>query len=279
MTSRPSFLGIGAPRSATTWLSSKLRVNPEIYLPPIKELHYFDMSSEYPSPSINKQADNRFWSRNHENYLSCSDPNKKNWFKNYLFGNFDDQWYISLFEGADEQAICGEITPAYSILEVTDIKRVYEINNEMKMIFMMRNPIERAWSAFLHPLTIRNHDFSGLTESEVENGLREAVLTNKGNYLKTIENWTSVFPAEQFYFGYYDHVKSKPRELLSEIFHFLGVRDSLPKNIDLYKKVNVGLPIEMPDKYRIMLHDIYDGQTMELMKKLDNPVIESWLDG
>ena len=39
----PSFLGIGAARSGTTWLHENLRHHPQVWVPPAKELHYFDL--------------------------------------------------------------------------------------------------------------------------------------------------------------------------------------------------------------------------------------------
>lgn len=45
------FLGIDAQRAGTTWLWKKLRQHPAIWMPPIKELHYFDRAKTYPSRS------------------------------------------------------------------------------------------------------------------------------------------------------------------------------------------------------------------------------------
>ena len=43
----PTFLGIGAQKAGTTWLYKKLVQHPEIWIPPKKELHFFDNSSHY----------------------------------------------------------------------------------------------------------------------------------------------------------------------------------------------------------------------------------------
>lgn len=43
---RPNFLGIGAQRTATTWLSEVLRSHPEIYMTHTKEVHYFSKHYE-----------------------------------------------------------------------------------------------------------------------------------------------------------------------------------------------------------------------------------------
>src|SRR5204862_8294166 len=45
------FLGIGAQKAGTTWLYEMLRLTPEVWMPPVKELHYFSRSPRYPSPS------------------------------------------------------------------------------------------------------------------------------------------------------------------------------------------------------------------------------------
>ena len=42
----PDFLGIGAQKAGTTWLALNLGVHPQVWLPPIKELHYFDRPPE-----------------------------------------------------------------------------------------------------------------------------------------------------------------------------------------------------------------------------------------
>lgn len=46
------FLGIGAQKSTTSLLWHWLRKHPDIWLPPRKELHYFDRDIRYPAPSF-----------------------------------------------------------------------------------------------------------------------------------------------------------------------------------------------------------------------------------
>ena len=43
------FMGIGAQKAATTWLAQNLRQHPDVWIPPRKELHYFDHSEANPS--------------------------------------------------------------------------------------------------------------------------------------------------------------------------------------------------------------------------------------
>ena len=69
----PDFIGIGAPKCATTFISELLMQHPNIYMPPyFKELHYFD--------------------------------------KNFHRGS---KWYKSFFKNVPENILCGEFTPSY----------------------------------------------------------------------------------------------------------------------------------------------------------------------
>ena len=47
----PTFLGIGAHKAGTSWLYKQLCKHHEIWMPPVKELHFFDRSLRYPSPN------------------------------------------------------------------------------------------------------------------------------------------------------------------------------------------------------------------------------------
>ena len=55
-------------------------------------------------------------------------------------------WYCKHFKDADISQYKGEITPCYSILSEEKIKFIHQINPKLKIILLLRNPIERAWS-------------------------------------------------------------------------------------------------------------------------------------
>ena len=57
----PHFLGIGAQKAATTWLYRCLKVHPGIWLPPLKELHYFTHQSEDRHPGVVSRLCGRDW--------------------------------------------------------------------------------------------------------------------------------------------------------------------------------------------------------------------------
>jgi hypothetical protein len=106
----PDFVGIGAPRSGTSWLYEVLARHPGLWLPPVKELHYFDeplQTKRYYS-YLRMRLISGFWIRRP---LSRFDLQ-------YFLGRRSDVWYCNLFAPARRRSLLtGEITPAYSTLE------------------------------------------------------------------------------------------------------------------------------------------------------------------
>ena len=117
----PDFLCIGAPRSGTSWLYEVLSRHPALWLPPIKELHYFD------EPSGSK----RYYSYLRMRLTSGLWMNRpfSRFDLPYFFGRRDDAWYCrSVRARAPPGLITGEITPAYSTLEESDLVHLRRLN-------------------------------------------------------------------------------------------------------------------------------------------------------
>jgi len=149
----PNFLVIGAQKSGTTWLDKQLRYNPDIWLPPIKEIHYFDVFLPFPFPFplatllLSPRTRTQYWMRikvkealqdvklNPENFL---------WHMRYFLLPRTDKWYASLFSPREGQ-IVGEVTPSYAAINEKDVARVYALMPNIKVIYLLRNPIQRMW--------------------------------------------------------------------------------------------------------------------------------------
>src|SRR5262245_55685523 len=137
----PDFLVIGAQRAGTTWLHRVLRRHPGLWLPPVKELHYFDTRRKGNS-GIQKR-----WRQTMMSGRYILDP----WHLKYLMGQENDEWYARLFHKAQQKGrLTGEITPAYATLDEAMFRRIRAINGNIKLVFVMRDPIDRAWSAVLN---------------------------------------------------------------------------------------------------------------------------------
>jgi hypothetical protein len=138
----PDFLGIGAARAGSSWLYAVLERHPALWLPPVKELHYFD---------------NLRHNKRHYRFLRMrlaaglgGGRRLSLWDARYFLGRRSDEWYCRLFDpGRRRGLITGEITPAYSVLDERLLARIRALNPQVKLIFCMRDPVVRTWSSVM----------------------------------------------------------------------------------------------------------------------------------
>lgn len=150
----PTFLGIGVPRAGTTWLHQLLSTHPEVYLPlQRKEVHFFD---EYYDRGL--------------------------------------PWYETFFPtGAEAQRYraVGEITPAY-IYHRRCLEQIANMPSVTRLILILRNPIERAYSYY--GLKVRNANYSGSLEDFLS---EQPGVLNRGFYSHYLETCYQYFNKEQ----------------------------------------------------------------------------------
>jgi hypothetical protein len=232
----PEFLGIGAQKAGTTWLHENLRHHPGLYLPAEKEIHYFD----------------------------------GNFHKSLLF-------YSNKFKSGALR-VKGEITPAYSIIPPERIRFIHTIMPEVRLIFLMRNPIDRAWSqALMNLVMLPGKQFEEVEESQFIAYFKSAGVIQRGDYLTILDNWLSIFPREQMYLGFFDDIIHQPKKLLCEVFSYLGVPQPLDWNIFPHKqRINKGFDKSIPEKYKIILEEVYHRHIEALYKRFGSPITK-WL--
>lgn len=181
----PDFLIIGAQKSGTTWLWKMFRDHPDIRIPPKKEIHYFDR--EILDKSI--------------------------------------EWYMNqLVDPRGTTKIRGEKTPCYAHLKIDSIRFIRKLNPGLKIILLLRNPVERSWSQAR--MEISKYNSRKLTDNDITHCVFQSGLirnSRRTDYRKIVENWSAVFPKSQIFIGFYDEVQNDPSALLSRICAFLGV--------------------------------------------------------
>ena len=123
---KPDFLVVGAAKSGTTSLFNYLNQHPDIYIPEVKECRFFSQL-----PKNFKGLGAEFF------------PNS---------GITDEKEYFNLFEGQKDK-VCGDISNDYLYYYEESIKNIKKyLGNEVKIIIILRNPINRAYSNYLHAL-------------------------------------------------------------------------------------------------------------------------------
>jgi len=273
----PDFLGIGAQKAGTTWLHANLSRHPEVWLPPLKEVHYFDKACRYPSPWSRRYYDER-WRRQFSRRLGQRltgglGTRDLRWDLNYFFGRRTDAWYASLFEPGRGRR-CGEITPAYSKLEPHEVERIRDLCPEARILYLLRDPIDRAWSGARMAFDRRGLD---LADEARWQAYCDTQRTGRGDYLRTLKTWSALFPRERIFVGSFDEIRSDPAALLTRVHAFLGVSSGpefLPA--DLRRSVNASSSHPMPLAVEAYLARVYLDDLVEL-RELLGALVEPWL--
>ena len=137
------------------------------------------------------------------------------------------------FSNAINEKVRGEVTPDYYRQEYA-LLRIKEHIPNVKLIFIIRNPIERAFSQYeLYYGT----EYKEMTFEQTYKKHKE--LIEWGKYGKHLEFIYKQFPKDNVLVLDYDLLKSKPDAFLKQIFHFLNVDENyIPENLQKpYNKV------------------------------------------
>ena len=282
----PTFLGIGAPRAGTTWLHANLKKHPEIWLTPVKEIHYFD--------SIQRGSPRGPFYRRHlqkraRRYATLA-TYRERWREGTLFSELawdihyfvpprTPRWYRRIFRPGPDQ-IAGEITPAYSILKPELVEQVHEVNPDLRIIYLLRDPVERSWSSAISGLARRRgRPMEKVSDKRLLRHFERQAHVLRTDYLRTYGNWERVFGHDQIFVGFLDEIQQDPRDLLLRLYRFLGVtatEEHIPPGLG--RKVNSSKEYStaIPEDVRIHLAELYLPQLQELSARFGEPAT-GWL--
>ena len=224
----PRFLGIGATRSGTSWVAAQLAAHPQIRMGR-KEIHFFDRKLAVPGASGS--------ARDRINKLR----------------------YLARFvRGRGGGRIRGEITPAYAVLEPEVIGRVAEWMPDARLIFMMRDPIERAWSQARNGFPRwRGRPLESVGRDELVSFLDSDPVRLRSDYATCLRAWLGHFPREHFFFGFLEEIRERPGDLMRDLLGFLEASVAVADAESLRTPVNASAPLPMPDWVRDHLEREY----------------------
>jgi hypothetical protein len=191
----PNFYILGAQKCGTTWLAAMLRQHPEVFIPAIKEVNFYNRPGNFQQGFA---------------------------------------WYEQYFEQSGAARAIGDATPQYLAIDVARdgahvVERIRGATPDAKFIISLRDPVTRAVSGLLH--AIRSGNLSARTDLDAtfqrmfdEPGWQEHIL-NFGNYRKQIQAFLTTFPIEQFLFLVYEEdIVGNKAATLRNLCEFLGVR-------------------------------------------------------
>ena len=98
--------------------------------------------------------------------------------------------------------ITGDITPAYSILDVNDIKKCISYHLMQKLCLLLRNPIDRSLSHLKFFHQTRGISINELSIDEIKLFLNSKNQTLRSDYLRTLYNYSKVFTPANILVGF-----------------------------------------------------------------------------
>lgn len=286
----PHFIGIGAQKAGTTWLHNMLQRHPQTWVPPIKELHYFDRHEYYPTlRTIYASPLKRWTSRNtvirnaHRQELKqlLRAIQHKNWGETiwlikWLTGHYSDSWYRNLFPSQSSDYITGEITPAYAMLTRQHIQDMLDCCPEAKFIYLIRHPVDRAWSAIKFLIArgyVASFDLNNL--DQVKQMLATPSLKLQGQYAQTLSDFTQVLPKGRLLVGFYDAISDNPTGLMNDITQFLNIEPLAAEQLDTRTRFNPSPSKPMPQDLKDYMYELYQPELDAIAETLGS-YASSW---
>ena len=175
--------------------------------------------------------------------------------------------YVNAF--ADPERYEGEITPAYALLSQEVIAEIRRAAPGLRLIYMMRNPVERAWSSALMALARAEMRIDEASDAWFVDHFRSRGSLGRGDYATCIRNWRSAFPSEQLLLIRYERIVSEPEDVLRRCYRHIGVDDLPPGSLGRCReRVFAGPGHAIRPQLRERLETLYRPRIAELEELL-----------
>lgn len=211
-------------KAGTSWLYRNIKCHPDVQMPPYKEIFYFRRRSALPVItwlcSSERAIRRKTWRVVSQRLLANAKHTR--WFLRYLLLPATDEWYASLF-AREQGKIAGDVTPAYARLKREQVARVHTLLPDARVIYLVRNPIERTWSHAAMHFEQWDQRLDSATDEQIMDCLGQGLRDS--DYLCTLRLWGSFYPDAQIYVGFFDQLTQDPHGL------FLGISFSRPGGI------------------------------------------------
>ena len=219
----PNFAIIGTAKSGTTSLHYYLKQHPQVYMSPQKETNFFAFEGD------------KDWFRG---------PGDERDLRTAVITEPDA--YKKQFEAVSGETAVGESSTWY-LYSTQAVAKMRDHLPEAKLIAMLRNPVDRAFSSYLHLVREGREELSfeeALLAEEERIAKRWAFMWHyqrAGFYAEQVERFLDLFASEQIRFYLYDDLLADPDGLLADIYEFLGVERSFAADTSVRHQVT-GVP-------------------------------------
>ncbi len=222
----------GCQRGGTTWLADQLYKHPDAAFPPRKEIRYLDPLYVHDFDRIQKERvkelRRRLWNSLGEEPAPMVPRLSRElaWNAKYALvsrEDYNDAWYASLFSDVEIGKPTGDFSPDYSLLPDEGVAHLARLAPNAKLVFMMRDPVDRTWSGATYPL---RHEKQLSPEEQLErvgHWAGSALQKQFSDYKTIIQRFERHFPNDAFLFAFHDDIADNPMGLLEQVCDHIGL--------------------------------------------------------
>jgi len=275
------FVCLGAQKAGTTWLARVLARHPDIFMTPVKEIHYFDHIqgltqhlSDRKRRSRRRKYHQRRWTQLHR---WTQYREQRDWYLDYMKDPIDDDWYRALFRERLGRAFAGEATPEYALIGQEGFTHLKRLAPDVRLLYIVRNPVERAWSQILHHCRKTGTDASALTLEEFTALTEAASFKAHGDYAAALSGLDGVFDAGQIAVEFYEDIHADRQAALKRICGFIGIDAADAPLTDLERRYNPSQRASIPMNFRDQLRRQF-ATTAQAMEKRLGRIPQDWRD-
>lgn len=257
---KPDIVCIGAQKAGTTWFHSVFGTRPDIWVPPFKEMHFFDHLYG---------DDSHRWSKGHimrsirgaVRYHVMHEKEIALDYVDYLCSlthddMFSRRWYGRIWDRAGEAQMPLDVTPEYSCISAEGVEHFKRMLGKCKVIYILRDPASRAASQIRMGLTRRNTVPKNMDDWIAE--IERPEIDNRGDYRTYVPRWKAAYKPDQLLFMPFKQIASDPDGFLREVEDFIGLKPF--KYARSGERVHEGQGIRVPDEVKDLLRMRYADQ-------------------
>ena len=273
-------IGVGAAKCGTSWISHYLQTLPGVVASPLKEIHFFDRKfsglsfGDMDSLAIKRVGFHMKSSEDPVAYLATSELFQASVDRMKMI--YDDNAYfghLARLCDRDTSILC-DITPGYSVLGLNGFSYMQAFcatqNIKLKLLFVMRDPVDRLWSQLRHLQEIN-------PESEITDNWAKALesprVCARGDYEGTISDLELVFPEEDLLYLFYEDLFCEA--CLRRLCAFIGA-DYRPGETGT-RQNRTGVELELPDDARLAFQKTLTRQYRFCSERFAEALPAAWL--
>lgn len=210
----PNFFILGAAKCGTTSLANNLRAHPDVFIPEIKEVRFFD-----------------------------TEPS---WAQGLA-------WYERFYEPAGGERALGDATPSYLYLPVVPPRLLHTVGGSARHVALLRDPVDRTYSHYWHRYREGEElrSFDAVLDEEL-GGAEGWGYVGRSRYAEQLRRYVDAFGRESIHVALFEEYVADPGAVYAAICRHLGVDDTFRPD-DLGERYNTHFVIVRPRLYSLLI--------------------------